>query len=96
MPQSKSRPEAESKKKAKRTGEVAAKRGERVRRVGLPGERAWVPPLFIAVGLLGVAWLVVFYVAGYQIPFMRDLGQWNIAVGMGLMAASFGIATLWK
>ena len=96
MPESKSRPEAEAKKKAKRVGEVAAKREDRVRRIGLPGERAWVPPLFIAVGLLGVAWLVVFYIAGWQIPYMRDWGQANILIGMGLLAAAFGISTLWK
>ncbi len=96
MPESHSRPEAEAKKKAKRIAEVAAKREDRARRVGLPGERAWVPPLFIAVGLLGVAWLVVFYIAGWQVPVMRDLGQANILIGMGLLAAAFGISTLWK
>ena len=96
MPESKSRPEAAAKKKAKRVGEVAAKREDRQRRVALPGERAWVPPLFIAVGLLGVAWLVVFYIAGYLIPFMAAIGQWNILIGMGLLAAAFAISTLWK
>ena len=85
MPESKPRPAAEEKKKAKRQADVAAKRDDRARRVALPGERAWVPPLFISVGLLGVAWLVVFY-----------LGQWNILIGMGMLAAAFGISTLWK
>lgn len=96
MPESKSRPGADAKKKAKRVGEAAAQREDRVRRVGLPGERAWVPPLFIAVGLLGVAWLVVFYIAGYLVPGMRELGQANILIGMGLLAAAFAISTLWK
>jgi len=96
VPESKPRPAAEEKKKAKRQADVAAKRDDRARRVALPGERAWVPPLFILVGLLGVAWLVVFYIAGWQIPYMRDLGQWNILIGMGMLAAAFGISTLWK
>jgi hypothetical protein len=48
------------------------------------------------VGLLGVAWLITFYVAGQDIPFMSDLGNWNILIGMGGMAAAFIIATLWK
>jgi len=55
-----------------------------------------VPPTFITVGLLGVLWLVVYYVAGRDVPYMRDLGNWNILIGMGGMAAAFGIATLWK
>ena len=50
----------------------------------------------IGVGLLGVAWLVVYYVASQYIPFMGILGGWNILIGMGLMTASFGIATQWK
>lgn len=61
-----------------------------------PGSRRWVPPTFIGVGLLGVAWLVVYYVAGTDIPFMAALGNWNILIGMAGMAASFVIATLWK
>ena len=81
MPESKPRPAAEEKKKAKRQADVAAKRDDRARRVALPGGRAWV---------------VVFYIAGWQIPYMRDLGQWNILIGMGMLAAAFGISTLWK
>jgi len=60
-----------------------------------PGNRRWVPPTFITVGLLGVAWLVTYYIAGQYIPFMADLGNWNILIGMGAMASAFGIATLW-
>lgn len=61
-----------------------------------PGSRRWVPPTFIGVGLFGVAWLVVYYVAGQYIPFMTPLGNWNILVGMAGMAAAFVLATLWK
>ena len=42
-----------------------------------------MPPTFITVGLLGVAWLITYYVAGIYIPFMSDLGNWNILIGMG-------------
>lgn len=49
-------------------------------------------PLF----LLGVLWLIVYYIAGNQIPGISNLGDWNILIGMGLMAAGFGVATLWK
>ena len=90
MPESKSRKAAEDKKKAK------AQREAKPKKIVKPGSRRWVPPTFITVGLLGVAWLVVYYVAGQSVPFMSDLGQWNILIGMGGMAAAFGIATLWK
>lgn len=68
-------------------------------RTGTPyaaGSRRWVPPAFIAVGLFGVAWLIVYYVAGQSIPGMSTLGNWNILIGMAGMAAAFIIATLWK
>jgi hypothetical protein len=68
-------------------------------RTGTPyaaGSRRWVPPTFIGVGLLGVAWLIVYYVAGTSIPLMSTLGNWNILIGMAGMAAAFIIATLWK
>lgn len=61
-----------------------------------PGSRRWVAPTFITVGLLGVAWLIVYYIAGTSIPVMSALGNWNILIGMGGMAAAFIIATLWK
>lgn len=68
-------------------------------RTGTPyasGSRRWVPPTFIGVGLFGVAWLIVYYVAGTSIPLMSTLGNWNILIGMAGMAAAFIIATLWK
>lgn len=66
------------------------------RRITGPGTRRWVAPTFIVVGLLGVVWLVVYYIAGQQMPVMSRLGDWNILIGMGLMAASLGLSMLWK
>ncbi len=69
------------------------------RKVETPGSRQWVPPTFITVGLLGVAWLVVYYVTaatGIDVPYLTELAGWNILIGMGLIASAFGIATLWK
>jgi len=66
------------------------------RRTAAPGTSPWVVPTMVTLLLLGVAWIVVFYVAGYLIPFMAAMGNWNLAVGMGLIAASFVVATQWK
>lgn len=89
MPESKVRKSAAAKKKRNRAEPKSPK-------VKAPTSRRWVPPAFIAVGLLGVAWLVTYYIAGTDIPFMAALGDWNILIGMGGMAAAFAIATLWK
>ncbi|MEA5154961.1 cell division protein CrgA [Raineyella sp.] len=65
-------------------------------RTAAPGTAPWVVPTMVSLLLLGVIWIVVFYVAGYLIPFMAAMGNWNLAVGMGLIAASFVVATQWK
>ncbi|HEY5821364.1 MAG TPA: cell division protein CrgA [Propionibacteriaceae bacterium] len=96
MPESKTRKSAEAKQKLKAQRESQPKKVKGSKKVKAPSSRRWVPPTFITVGLLGVAWLITYYVAGQQIPLMTDLGNWNILIGMGGMAAAFGIATLWK
>ena len=96
MPESKARKQAVDKKKQATATAAAETRSDRKRHVAAPGSRRWVPPTFITVGLLGVMWLVVYYIAGHLIPFMGELGGWNVLIGMGCMAAAFGIATLWK
>ncbi len=95
MPESRTRKSAEAKQKLKAQRDARPKKVKGTK-VKAPSSRRWVPPTFITVGLLGVAWLVTYYVAGTQIPLMSDLGNWNILIGMGGMAAAFGIATLWK
>jgi len=94
VPESKVRKSAADKKKqtVKSTSAKQAK-------AEAPGSRAWVPPTFITVGLLGVAWLVVYYVTGsvgIVVPVMSTLGGWNVLIGMVLMAGAFAISTLWK
>ncbi len=89
MPESRTRKSAEQKQKLKQ-------RATQRKKVHSPASRRWVPPTFITVGLLGVAWLVVYYIAGREISFMDALGNWNILIGMAGMAAAFGLATLWR
>lgn len=96
MPESNVRKQAAAKKKIKQHEEVVEARREREVHMASPASRRWVPPTFITLGLLGVAWLVVYYIAGSKIAPMAQLGNWNIAIGMGLMAAAFAVMTLWK
>jgi len=96
VPESKTRKVAEEKKKLKRAQNLVEDRQVKQRRTIMPGQRAWVPPLFITVGLVGVAWLVVYYIAGSKVPVMNSWGNWNILIAMGLIAAAFSLATLWK
>jgi Cell division protein CrgA len=57
-------------------------------------------PIYIAVMLgvmiLGLAWLVVNYIAGESIPFMSDLGNWNFAIGFALMIGGLLMTMRWR
>jgi hypothetical protein len=46
--------------------------------------------------LLGLAWIVVFYLVGQDLPVMAELGGWNLLVGMGLITAGFLVSTQWR
>ncbi|HIT75238.1 MAG TPA: cell division protein CrgA [Candidatus Avipropionibacterium avicola] len=67
-----------------------------------PASRRWVAPTFVAAFVLGALWLIVYYIVSYYpeasavLSFMMQLGNWNILIGMGLMAISFIVATQWK
>ncbi|PJF01650.1 hypothetical protein CUT44_02360 [Streptomyces carminius] len=57
--------------------------------------RNWVAPLMLALFLVGLAWIVVFYVTTGDLP-VESLGNWNIVVGFGFIAAGFVVSTQWK
>jgi len=48
--------------------------------------------------LIGLAWIVVYYVFDQSgsLPLLRDLGQYNLVVGIGFMAVGFVYATHWE
>lgn len=97
MPESHGRAKAERKRQQRNKERVAEKRRERAQTVATPGaSNRWVVPSFITTGLLGVLWLLVYYVAGNKIEAMRNLGNWNVLIGIVLFMASFVIASFWK
>ena len=55
----------------------------------------WYPIVLAAILLIGLAWIVVYYLAGSSVPLMKDLGAWNFAVGFGLMVIGLGMAVRW-
>ena len=44
----------------------------------------------VALMVIGLLWIVVYYVAGDRIPFMVSLSAWNFAIGFGAMVATPG------
>jgi len=56
---------------------------------------AWVAPTMVTLLLVGLAWVVVYYLTQAELP-IAALGNWNLVVGLGLIAAGCVVATKWK
>ena len=63
--------------------------------IKLSSGRSWVAPLMLALFLIGLAWIVVFYVTTGSLP-VEALGKWNIVIGFGFIAGGFVVSTQWK
>ena len=72
--------------------------GARPRKKG-PSPR-WLPPLMLALFLIGIVWLVVFYISKngdmFGLPVAEDWGNANLLVGFGFIIAGFGLSTQWR
>jgi hypothetical protein len=56
---------------------------------------AWVAPTMVTLLVLGLAWVVVYYLTQAELP-IAALGDWNLAIGLALIAAGCVVATRWK
>lgn len=59
----------------------------------------WAAPMLVTTGVLGLLWLVLFYAfsgSSASLPVIDELGNWNMAIGMGFIIAAFGYATKWE
>ena len=52
--------------------------------------------VMLGLMLLGLAWLVVNYLAGDQIGFMIALGAWNFAIGFFLIVVGLLMTMRWR
>ena len=57
-------------------------------------------PVYVVVMLgmmvIGLAWLVVTYIASDKIAFMNSLGSWNFAIGFALMIGGLLMTMRWR
>ncbi|ALO09648.1 MULTISPECIES: cell division protein CrgA [Streptomyces] len=56
---------------------------------------SWVAPVMLALFAIGLVWIVLFYVTDGSLP-IKSIGNVNIVVGFGFIAAGFGVSTQWK
>jgi uncharacterized iron-regulated membrane protein len=56
----------------------------------------WVGPVIVALLVVGLAWIAVYYVTQNSIPGMSALGNWNLVVGFVLVISGVILATRWR
>lgn len=93
MPKSKVRKKA-SVQVSRSAAAAAAAAAPRGRMVGPSG------PVYVGIMLglmvLGLAWLVVYYLWGQDIGFMTTVGNWNFGIGFALMIAGLLMTMRWR
>jgi threonine/homoserine/homoserine lactone efflux protein len=51
----------------------------------------------VTMFILGLLWIVIFYLAGSQVPVMQDLSNLvNVLVGFVFIGIGFALATRWR
>jgi hypothetical protein len=61
-------------------------------RIGSP---RWLVPAMVGCFLLGLAWVVVYYITQTEYP-IGAIGAWNMGIGFGLIIVGFVLSTRWK
>ena len=61
----------------------------------------WVPALAVTLIVVGIAWLVVYYLTnGFfdvkALSALSKIGYWNLAIGFGCMVASLAVLSKWR
>ena len=64
-------------------------------RAAQPSPR-WYATLMVALMVVGLLWIVVYYVGGNKLGFMVSLGVWNFAIGFGAMVAGLVMSMRWR
>ncbi|MFN8229167.1 MAG: cell division protein CrgA [Mycobacterium sp.] len=55
----------------------------------------WFVVLFTGLMLVGLAWLLVFQLAGSELSWMSDLGPWNYAIAFAFMITGLLLTMRW-
>ena len=89
-------PKSKVRKKTSYTPSPAAMAGTAsTARLAKPSPR-WYPGVMAGFLILGLAWIVVYYMAGESVPLMDSLGSWNFAVGFAFLVVGLGMAVRWR
>lgn len=64
-----------------------------------PGDAApnpvWFKPIMLGLMVLGLIWVIVFYLSGQALP-IPGIQGWNLVIGFGIAFIGFLMTTRWR
>jgi hypothetical protein len=63
---------------------------------GVRPSPTWYPIVMVALLVIGLIYIVTYYMAGEKVPVMKDIGAWNFGVGFAFLVSGLGLAVRWK
>lgn len=72
--------------------EKVARHKVKAQKVGNP---SWFVPVMLGLMLVGLVWVVTFYITGQEYP-VESWGMWNLGAGFALILAGFAMTTRWR
>jgi hypothetical protein len=64
-------------------------------RKGIEPNPAWWAPVFITLLVVGLLWIVVYYVTEYRYP-IEAIGAWNLGIGCVVLISGFIMTMRWR
>ena len=61
----------------------------------IPTSPSWWAPTFVALMVIGLVWMVVYYFSSTDFP-IPGIGVWNLVIGIGFLMAGFLMTLKWK
>ncbi|SDS68871.1 cell division protein CrgA [Corynebacterium timonense] len=65
-------------------------------KINTGGTPIWYKVIMFALMIVGLGWLVLFYVAGDQIQFLAELGPWNYLIGFSGLILGLLMTMGWR
>lgn len=65
-------------------------------KVNTGGTPAWYKAIMFGLMILGLAWLIFYYIAGDQVAWLGQLGPWNYAIGFAGMILGLLMTMGWR
>jgi hypothetical protein len=85
-----------SRRRTKKSTNAVAAPASSTKRKAPPPSPPWYGGLILAMFVLGIVWLLVYYLSNGGVLGLENLGGFNLLIGFGFVVVGLGLATRWR